>query len=360
MDTTTMVRGLETENRYGLSDSESVPFLGLRHQDNCDDCRVETSTCSEWTSTHTPDRSQADHSRPDCFISTRTEVGFVVSICLSQVFDEYLTSGFFAPMPLLKQRFQLSDTSLTWPATITPLVISAFLLPFGRLADMYGGFPVYVGGMTWAFAWTLLAGYTADPVVFIICRAMQGFGAAAHLPAGLAMLGKLYHIGPRKNMVFSVYGAMAPFGSFVGIFAASVASRYNCWPVFFYVGAGIALLTLVAIVLSGPVTGSNRGDNAIHMDWAGSIGLATSLVLFVYSITEAAEVEQKWLAPHVVVTGALAMTGFAATTFLEWKFVSQPLLPASVFRVRYMCLLLLGLFLSYGAISVYTYYATLQ
>lgn len=347
-------------NHGGPPSSTAVYFAKSCHQVKLDDERAETVVwLTDREATKAPS-GNACRSRPECFASTWTEATFVISICLSQVFDEYMTSGFFALMPLLIDKFQLSDTLVTWSATITPLVISAFLLPFGRLADMYGGFPVFVAGLAWASAWTVLAGCTTDPVIFVTCRAMQGFGAAAHLPAGLAMLGKLYQAGPRKNMVFSVYGAMAPFGSFVGMFVANIVSRYNLWSEFFYVGAGVALLALAAIVLMEPATGVRSGDQTTRMDWVGSVGSATSLTTLVYSIVEAAKAKQTRRTANVVVSGALALTSFIVTAVVEWRYVCQPLVPASVFRINYMRPLLLGLLLTYGAVNIFACYATLQ
>jgi len=294
------------------------------------------------------------------FSSIWTETGFVVSISLSQVFDEYLTSGFFALMPVLMKEFQLSDTSIAWPATITPLFISAFLLSFGRLADIYGGFAIYTGGLAWASLWTMMAGFTNNYIIFMFCRAMQGLGAAAHLPAGLAILGQMYRPGPRKNMVFSIYGAMAPLGSFVGIFVASLVSQYAHWSLYFWIGAVIAILALVGTAVTRPSVRPACEEHALCMDWAGGVGLATSLMLLIFSITEAADVQKWWRSLRVVATGTLAVIGLLVTAVAECRLVDQPLVPASVCQIKYIRPLLLGLLPSYGAVSVYTCYATLQ
>jgi MFS family permease len=62
-----------------------------------------------------------------------------------------------------------------------------------------------------------------------LCRAIQGFGPAAYLPASFMLLGSTYRPGPRKNIVFSIYGAAAPLGFYVGIFFAGKLPYYTCW-----------------------------------------------------------------------------------------------------------------------------------
>jgi MFS family permease len=358
-----MFTGMEEESDISVFESDTYdPVLGqlplLQDEEKQVHRKVMTEVFPQRTRVH--HKGLGCSSRPECFTSFWTEIGFIVSISLSQVFDEYLTSGFFALMPVLMKEFQLSDTSIVWPASVTPLFISAFLLSFGRLADMYGGLTIYAGGIAWASSWTILAGFSNDYTMFMFCRAMQGLGAAAHLPAGLAILGKMYRPGPRKNMVFSIYGAMAPLGSFVGILVASLVSQYAHWSWYFWIGGLIALLALIGTITNRPLAGSDYVDHTLRMDWAGSISLATSLMLLVYSITEAADAQQWWRTPRVVATGILAVIGFAVFAVVEWRFVDQPLIPASVFQIDYIRPLLLGLLPSYGAVSVYTCYATLQ
>jgi MFS family permease len=82
-------------------------------------------------------------------------------------------------------------------------VVSSVLLPFGRLADIYGGRPIYILGILWLAIWSLVAGFSTNQYMLDICRAFQGLGPAAFLPSGMMLLGCNYRPGPRKNLVFS-------------------------------------------------------------------------------------------------------------------------------------------------------------
>lgn len=86
------------------------------------------------------------------------------------------------------------------------------LLPMGRLGDMYGGYLVYNAGLLWFFLWALIAGFSKNYMMLIFCRALQGLGPAAYLPGGVMLMGKIYRPGPRKNLVFALYGSFAPLG----------------------------------------------------------------------------------------------------------------------------------------------------
>jgi MFS family permease len=135
-------------------------------------------------------------------------------------YQEYFISGFNVLLPTLAKDLDIRKATQTWPANAFSLVVACFLLTFGRLADMYGGWPVYVSGFVWLCVWSLIAGFSQNELMLDFCRAIQGFGPAAYLPASFMLLGSTYRPGPRKNIIFSIYGAAAPFGFYIGIFFA--------------------------------------------------------------------------------------------------------------------------------------------
>lgn len=87
--------------------------------------------------------------RPEKLGSLWIEIAFVFSITVSQALTEYFVSGFTILVPTVTEALDIPASATTWPASAFSLVVSAFLLPFGRVADMYGGYPVYMGGIIW-------------------------------------------------------------------------------------------------------------------------------------------------------------------------------------------------------------------
>ncbi|KAM0714159.1 hypothetical protein Q7P37_010308 [Cladosporium fusiforme] len=293
-----------------------------------------------------------------CLQNVWQEIGIVSFICISQILDEYLMSGFIALMPTLMREMNISNTGIIWPASITPLIISAYLLPFGRLADMYGGFRIYMAGLAWVVLWSLFAGFSDNTSMLISCRAMQGLGSAAHLPAGLAILGKLYRPGRRKNIVYAVYGCVAPFASLIGVLVAGLVSCYADWPWFFWIAALLGSVCLIGSYLTMFRSRLGSGHSNVSMDWLGSLSLSTTLILFVFAITELADAPQGWRSPYILATGIPSLIGLVITIFVEGRS-DQPLLPLSVFRIRYMAPLSLALLMNYGAFGLYMCYTTL-
>ena len=76
-------------------------------------------------------------------------------------------------LPTLTTELNIPSSSATWPASAFSLVVASFLLIFGRLGDMFGGYPIYVAGLVWLTAWSLVAGFSTNQIMLCICRALQ-------------------------------------------------------------------------------------------------------------------------------------------------------------------------------------------
>ena len=129
--------------------------------------------------------------RPAAFKSAWVEVGFCFSLLGSMFVAEYFISGFNVLLPSLSMALDIPSEAQTWPASVFSLVTGAFLLPFGRLADIFGGKTVFVAGLVWFVIWSLIAGFSQNYIMLIFCRAFQGFGPAAFLPSGIMLLGSM-------------------------------------------------------------------------------------------------------------------------------------------------------------------------
>ncbi|KAF5507862.1 Drug resistance protein [Colletotrichum aenigma] len=171
---------------------------------------------------------------------------------MSQFLTEYFVSGFTVILPTLIRELDIPQAASVWPATAFSLVIASTLLVFGRLGDMWGGYPVFIWGLAWLLAWSIIAGFSINPLMLDFCRALQGLGAAAFLSTGVMLMGSLYRPGPRKNLVFAVYGNSAVFGFFGGILMAGIVGQIKRWGFFFWIGAILTEIALLTSALSIP------------------------------------------------------------------------------------------------------------
>ena len=268
-------------------------------------------------------------------------------------------SGFNVILPLLVKKLNIPLASQVWPSSAFSLITASFLLPFGRVADIYGGYPVYVGGLAWFCMWSLIAGFSQNLLMLDFCRALQGLGTAAFLPSGVLLMGSIYRPGPRKNLVFSLYGGAAPLGFFVGIFFAGLTGQFLRFGWYFWIGTLLVFSTAVAAFFTVPSDMSERRAMGVEMDWLGSALIVSGLILVVFAVTDSSHAPDGWRTPYIYVTLVVGSLLLAGAFYTEGWIASAPLLPPSLFKVPYLKPLALSLFLSYGVLGVFLLYGTL-
>ncbi|KAK7511561.1 MFS multidrug transporter [Phyllosticta citriasiana] len=296
--------------------------------------------------------------RPEVFRSKWEEIGFIYSVTMSQMLTEYFVSGFSVILPTVSRELNIPDSSSTWPMNAFSLVVACFLLIFGRLGDIYGGFPVYVGGIIWFTLWSFICGWSQNELMMDFCRALQGLGPAAYLPTGLMLLGSFYRPGPRKNIVFSLYGAMAPLGFFVGIFFAGVTAQYTTWRWYFFIGTILSLSTVVVAYFAIPSDSQTRKNLGVKMDWWGALLSSVGLILLVFAITDSSSAPNGWATPYIPALLAVGILVLVACVYVEGWVSEQPLLPFDIFKVKYMSPLCIALLFQYGSFGIFLLYAT--
>lgn len=194
-------------------------------------------------------------------------------------------SGFNVILPTLLVKLDIPQAGVVWPAGAFALVTAAFLLPFGRLADKYGAYPIFILGLIWFCVWSVIAGFAINELMLDFCRALQGLGPSAFLPSGVSLMSNMYRPGPRKNLVFSLYGGSAPLGFFFGIFIAGLTGQFLRFGWYFWMGAILLFTTTIAAILTVPNDFQEDKKMSVDMDWLGTALIVSGLIFVVFAIT---------------------------------------------------------------------------
>ncbi|KEY72300.1 hypothetical protein S7711_00987 [Stachybotrys chartarum IBT 7711] len=295
--------------------------------------------------------------RPAILSSATIEVAYISTIVLSMMMSEYFISGFFLCLPPISVALDIPASEQTWPAGVINLTTAAFLLPCARLCDRFGARIVFLSGHVWLVVWSVAIGFSSSSITLIVCRAMQGLGASAFVPAGLALLGHTYRPGPRKNLVFAIYGAFACIGFYFGILMGAISSQFLDWRWYFWIGAMLG----AAVAASGLVTIPRQfgtSDKSVKMDWLGLITIVPGLVLVVFAFTDGGHAPDGWATPYIYVTLIVGLLFLGIAVYIEGWVAANPFLPADLFRPKGMRRLVVALFACYGVFGLYLFYAT--
>ncbi|EHK50283.1 hypothetical protein TRIATDRAFT_45374 [Trichoderma atroviride IMI 206040] len=328
----------------------------MAEKDNVQDAVVLVAETHDELS-QTIDVEKLGRQRPAAFSSAWMEIAFVVSILGSLSMADFVISGFQVVLPNLVEPLDIPLEAQTWPSSVLTLTAGAFLFPLGRLADMYGGYLLFNGGIAWFAVWSIIGGFTRNFIMLVICRAMLGIGAAAFLPAGISLLGRIYRPGPRKNIVFSLYGALAPLGFFAGIIVGGMAQDLLSWRWFFWLGGILSAVFGVGTILTAPRDYEEARKMNVKMDWWGVFTTVPGLMLLIYALTDSANAPGGWASPRILVTLILGLIFLGAAVYVEGWVAESPLIPADIFRVKCMKRMLLCLFITWGVFNIYLFYA---
>ena len=200
-------------------------------------------------------------------------------------------------LPSLADDIGIPARSASWPSSAFALTTGCSLLFFGQLSDKYGGLAVFVGGLAWHLIWAIVAAFSHSEIMIDVCRALQGFGPAAFLSAGIMLLGSTYRPGCRKNLIFSISGASAPVGFFLGILVSGISGQLLSWRWYFWIGIILLFLAFIAGWACVPRAIRRKPPHPeIEIDWLCAVLLAGSLILIFFAINDCGHAVDGWRA----------------------------------------------------------------
>lgn len=126
---------------------------------------------------------------------------------------------------------------------------------------------------------TALAGGSTDRsfaalYAFVVARLIQGFGAGAMLPVGMAVVGDLFPVG-RRTLPLGIVAGVDTAGWMLGHLYGGVLVQFLGWPWIFWLNLPIASVAF-ALIWRGLHDGPGR--RAATFDWRGAAALAVALV----------------------------------------------------------------------------------
>jgi EmrB/QacA subfamily drug resistance transporter len=159
------------------------------------------------------------------------------------------------------------------------LVFSAYLLVstvatpiMGRLADVFGRTPVFVGGMAVFVLGSLGAGLSTSMLALVVSRAVQGLGAGALLPIGMTIAGDLFDTRGRAR-VQPLFSSVWITAALVGPAIGGILTQAFSWRWAFLVNLPIGVAAIVVLLL---VFREKVDVVRERIDWVGAALLTLS------------------------------------------------------------------------------------
>lgn len=156
----------------------------------------------------------------------------------------YTVSSLNVALPAIGSQFRLDAVTLGWVTTAYLLVAAVCMLPFGRLADIYGQKRVFVLGNILFAAGSLLAALSWEGQVLILARVIQGLGGAMVFSTSMAIVTRIFPAGERGRAI-GVITATVYAGLSLGPVVGGFLTQAFGWPSIFILNIPLALLVVV-------------------------------------------------------------------------------------------------------------------
>jgi EmrB/QacA subfamily drug resistance transporter len=251
---------------------------------------------------------------------TSKGVVLIVATIASFIFP-LMASTVNIALPSIGERLSLDAVTLGWIATAYLLSSAALLVPFGRIADIYGRKKIFTSGIVIFTLSSLFSGMADSATMLISCRVFQGVGGAMLAGTAVALLTTVFPTNERGK-VLGINVAATYIGLSLGPVLGGLLTERLGWRSIFFLGAllGLAVIGVVLWKLKGEWTGA-KGE---RFDLAGSIIYVLGLVALIYGFT---------LLPARLGVGLIIGGAIGLFAFTRWEMgTKSPVLNINLFK----------------------------
>jgi EmrB/QacA subfamily drug resistance transporter len=232
-------------------------------------------------------------------------------------------------LPSIEADLGFSEQGLQWVISAYALTFAGLLLLGGRAADLLGRRRVFMVGLLFFTAASLVCGLAWSPGALIGARALQGIGAAIMTPTALSIVSTMFPEGAERNKALAIWGMNGAFGATAGFLIGGPLVDGPGWEWIFFINlpVGLAALALCPVLLR-----ESRAPTAKRSyDPAGALTITGALVLLVYAVVEAPEAGWGSLQTILLFAGAAVLVAIFAV--IESRHPA-PLVPLRMLRSR--------------------------
>ncbi len=214
--------------------------------------------------------------------TNKYKILFIVSLC--SFLTPFIGSSINLALPLIGKEFDMNIVSLGWVATIFLLSTAVFLVPMGRLADIFGRKKIFMGGVIIFALTSLLCSFATSGTFLIIARALQGIGSAMFMGVAMAILVSVFPAQERgKALGLNVTGVY--LGASLGPVLGGMITQSLGWR---YIFVFAALLGLIVVIMG--FTYLKAVHDLAHakgesFDFKGSVLYAFAVIALLYGST---------------------------------------------------------------------------
>jgi EmrB/QacA subfamily drug resistance transporter len=201
---------------------------------------------------------------------------------ISAFLTPFMGSAINLALPSIGKEFNSDAILLGWIATAYLLSSAVFLLPFGRLADIYGRKKVFLAGMIIFTLSSLVSSIAPNITILLAFRIFQGMGSSMIFATGIAIVTSVFPPEERGKAIgmtiASVYTGLS-----VGPFAGGILTEYLGWRSIFLFTVLLGIISIYFLLRK--VKGEWAESAGEPFDLKGSLIYGSSLCMLIIGLS---------------------------------------------------------------------------
>jgi EmrB/QacA subfamily drug resistance transporter len=240
-------------------------------------------------------------------------------------------------LPRMASELNSTATDLQWVISVYMLALGAFMVPAGRIGDIFGRRRALLAGIALFGLSSALCALAPSATLVIACRALQGLGAALIFPVSVSVLTNAFPSVRASHAIGLAYG-IAGLGNAAGPLIGGLLTETVGWRWIFWLNVP---LTLVALAIGArTITESSDETAPRRIDMTGLALITVGIGLFTLTFDRAPT--WGWLAAPTVIAFVCSSAALIVFVVVENR-VRWPLVDLSLARnPRFTILVIAG------------------
>ncbi len=254
-------------------------------------------------------------------ISMNNKNAVLLIATLSSFLAPFIASSINIALPSIGREFAMDAILLSWVPTAYLLAIAVFLVPFGRIADIYGRKKIFTYGILIYTIATILSAISTSATMLIAFRILHGIGGAVIFGTGVAILTSVFPVGERGKAL-GITVAAVYIGLSLGPVLGGLLTQHFGWRSIFWASVPLSLIIIAAIFWK--LKGEWAEAKGEKFDLIGSIIYSLALIALIYGLSLLPKISGIW----TILIGILGILAF-----IWWeKKVKSPILNIKLFK----------------------------
>jgi EmrB/QacA subfamily drug resistance transporter len=246
----------------------------------------------------------------------------ILLVCiLTSFLNPFMGASVNIALPYISSEFSLRAVSMSWVAMAFLLASAIFLVPMGKLADIYGRKRIFLLGNGIFMIGSVLCVLSFSGAMLIIARVLQGIGAAMFFSTGMAILTSAFPPQERGKVIGYNVSAVYLGLSLAPVLGGFLTHAFG-WRSLFLVTLPFSLYVICATL------------TRIKLEWADarndSFDLKGSLI-YMLSVTALMIGFSKLPDSRAIIATIIGLVGIVTFVRVEFK-VEFPVLNMRLFR----------------------------